>query len=143
MPRSKLIDGFFRQIWQEQHRHLMNTDDISQLLEALAKHEPKHGSWHMNVGGDELRPCLEKTMRTLLQLYVYTTVCDPPLKLDANLVGRQNKFNPALHNAMDESIKPGAPCIIVFPPLISEYAAPIPSKKIDKMSHLPCRGDLL
>ena len=110
----------------------MNTDDISSVLEALPHHEPKHGSWHMNVGGDELRPCLEKTMRTLLQLYVYTTVCDPPLKLDANLVGRQNKFNPAYHNAMDESIKPGAPCIIIFPPLLSEYAAPIPSKKIDQ-----------
>ena len=135
MPRSKLIDGFFRQIWQEQHRHLMNTDDISRLLEALPHHKPAHGSWHMNMGSDELRPCLEKTLRTLLQLYVYTTVCDPPLTLDANQVGKKAKFNPTFHNAMDESIKPGQPCIIIFPLLISEYAAPILRR-----SRLPCRG---
>lgn len=125
VPRSKLIDGFLRQIWQEQHEHLLPTDDVNQCLAALPHHKPAHGSWHMDLSSDELRPCLEKTLRTLLQLYVYTTVCDPPLKLDANLVGQRAKFNSSFHNAMDGSIKPGQQCVCIFPPLLTEYAARI------------------
>lgn len=120
VPRSKLIDGFLRQIWQEQHEHLLPTDDVNQCLAALPHHKPAHGSWHMDLSSDELRPCLEKTLRTLLQLYVYTTVCDPPLKLDANLVGQRAKFNSSFHNAMDGSIKPGQQCVCIFPPLLTE-----------------------
>ena len=123
MPKTKLIDGFLRQLWQEQHEHLLPTKDMSNFLEKLAKQEPAHGSWHMDLGSKELRPCLEKSVRTMLQLSIFTQCSDPPLTLRANLIGSEQKFNAKLHVAMDGSIKAGKPCVIVFPPLLSGCAA--------------------
>lgn len=58
-------------------------------------------------------------MRDLLKLYIFTTICDPPMRFDAAQVGTEVPFDPASAVSMDDKIKAGKPCLVLCPALHS------------------------
>ena len=69
--------------------------------------------------GPEGPKCVETVMRDLLRLYIFTTVCDPPMKFDAKTVGTTMPFNPETATPVDDKIKAGKKCVVICPALYS------------------------
>ena len=129
--RTPLIDGFLRRMWQEYHATFLPTENVSPCLEAFpgyisqqvlesGEEDPSLQAWRTLCAADADGPdCVAQVMRELLQLYVFTTVCDPPMKWNPEDVGEKHSFNPDLMQPFDDKIKQGKPCYIVCPALFA------------------------
>ena len=122
VEQTPLIDGFLRQIWQQHHATYMPTDDVSNLLHHFLTYEdtaPSLPAWKALYDAKDTFACVEQVMKDLLQLYIFTTVCDPPMKFDSAAVGSKVKFDPESASSMDDKIKPGKPSYVICPALYS------------------------
>ena len=124
IERGPIIDGFLRKMWQQYHTTFLPTDDVSQLIQAFpsciaSSDVPDSHAlavWQ-DLCGCAMPPVLEPMLQELLRLYVFTTVCDPPMLFDASTVGTEIAFNPEHATPLDDKIKPGQPCVIICPAL--------------------------
>lgn len=106
----------------------MPTEDVTQLLVAFA---PAAGEeawdadgksmplWRGLCASAESTECVAHVMRDLLHLYVFTTLCDPPMLFDASSVGTEMKFSPETATSVDDKIKVGKSCFVMCPALYS------------------------
>ena len=117
VPRSELIEGFLRRIWQANHATLLPVDQGAANFCQWFADEQKKKAWQIPLESGEARACLFATCRELTQLFVFAAACDPPLTFDANTVGETIPFDPTACVALDDKIKPGAKCVVFLPAL--------------------------
>lgn len=117
-------------IWQEHHSQLLPVEtSIDELhsafpawLKQLREHDPTTApsvnEWLGLLEPSDATP-LKAAMKELVQLYVFTTVCDPPMKFDVGTVGNRAKFESASAASLDDKIKAGKECVVICPALYS------------------------
>jgi len=72
--------------------------------------------WESFCGVEGPAP-FKQVVQELLKLYVYTTVCDPPMIYDPQGVGKKSSFDPESMAPLDDKIKLGKNCYVLCPPL--------------------------
>ena len=115
-----------RRLWQEHHAHFLPTDNIEDFSDTFPKFiAEKNGAecpslpvWQALCGA-ELPACLTQVIKDLLKLYLFTAVCDPPMKFQSSDVGLRMPFDPDKAAPVDDKIKPGKPCFVLCPALHS------------------------
>ena len=111
-------------LWQEYHATFLPTDNVAELMGAFPDFIDTHleapsAVWRDVLAEEASYRCVEQVMRDLLRLYVFTTVCDPPMKFDASSVAKEHKFDPECDATVDDKIKPGKACVVLCPALYS------------------------
>ena len=86
---------------------------ITEHIDSKCPSMPQWGA----ICTDPTPPCFTQVMKDLLKLYVYTTVCDPPMSFDPDAVGQEIKFDPEFAAPLDDKIKLGKACFVLCPPL--------------------------
>ena len=122
VERTPFIDGYVRRLWQEYHADFLPTQDISQVLQGFLSGAgaPRQSSpvWQKVYHADDApAACIAHVMKDLLQLYIFTTVCDPPMTFDPKTMGKQIPFNSDTAAPLDDKIKAGKPCFVLCPAL--------------------------
>lgn len=117
VPRSKLIEGFLRRIWQENHTTLLPVDSSAPDFCDWFVKQNEDRAWQIPFESGEAKSCLLATCREVLQLFVFAAACDPPLTFDAATVGETIPFDPTACVALDDKIKSGAKCVVFLPAL--------------------------
>jgi len=69
--------------------------------------------------GESAPASLTPVLTSLLQLYIFTRVSDPPMHFNADEVATTLPFSAEVSTAIDDKIKPGKPCIVLCPALYS------------------------
>ena len=65
--------------------------------------------------GEGAPASLIPVLTSLLQLYIYTTVSDPPMRFNAEEVASTLPFCAEDATSLDDKIKPGKPCMVLCP----------------------------
>jgi len=116
--KTKLVDGFLRQLWQEYHEHYFDVSGIgvSINIEAVSRRDPILAKLNL-TGGGEAQTIFLKAFQQLTQLQVFVFACDPPLKFDAQEIGAKLPYDASTCQVLDGSMKAGKPCIVLLPAL--------------------------
>lgn len=119
MPRTKLIDGFLRKIWQEYHETMLPIDDSDDLA-AFINSTPEGCVWRqLDCDDQAVRKCALTAVKQVCKLCFYVNACDPPMQMTSEGMATEVPFDAAEHVALDDKIKPGKPCVVIFPALRS------------------------
>lgn len=119
VPRTKLIDGFLRKIWQEYHETLLPIGDAQDALKEFEKTLHEGSLWRKMEQKEDVVKCMRSAVSQLCKLHIYVTACDPPMRLQREGMTAEVPFDALEHAALDDKIKAGTACVVVLPSLRS------------------------